>query len=153
MSVFRFSLGRILDLRRQVEQEKARTLAQARRRSEEAREAWENLAEIQQAGRAAMAEAHRTGGSVGRLRHMEFVLEQMAGKLENAEVRREEAEEDLSASVEKYTEALRDRKSLDRLRSRRWEEWKTEENRREQKDMDELAVTRFGRLASESPGS
>lgn len=153
MSNFHFSLGRILDLRRQVEKEKARSVASARRRSEEARRAWEDLAEIQRAGRHAMADAHQAGGSIGQLRNMDFVLEQMAGKLENAQERRQEADEHLVESMKNYTEALRDRKSLDRLRSRRLKEWKTEENRREQKDIDELAVTRFGRLAPDSPGS
>jgi len=153
LSNFHFSLGRVLELRRQVETEKARSVASARRRSDEARKAWEDLAEVQRAGRHAMSEAHQAGGSIGQLRNMEFVLEQMAGKLENAQERRQAADEHLVESMKNYVEALRDRKSLDRLRRRRLEEWKTEENRREQKDIDELAVTRFGRLAPDPSGS
>ncbi len=147
MRVFRFSLGRVLDLRRQVEKEKARSVAVARKNSDEAQTARQDLAEIQRAGRVQMAEAHRLGGSIGHLLNMEFVLEQMEGHLRQAEEVCREADETLLETVKGYTEAFKDRSTLDRLRDRRMEEWKTEESRREQKDMDELAITRHGRLA------
>jgi flagellar FliJ protein len=152
MSPFDFSLGRILDLRRQVEKEKALSLAEARRRSEEARKAWEDLEEIRRAGRESLARAHESGGSIGQIRNMEFVLEQMAGKVDSAQERRREADENLVESVKRYTDAFRERRTLDRLRSRRLEQWKTEEKRREQKDMDEVAITRYGRPAPGSAG-
>ena len=148
MRVFQFSLGRVLDLRRQVEKEKARSVAEARRRSDAAESAREDLAEIQRAGRAQLAEAHRLGGAIGVLRNMEFVLEQMEGHLRQAEEVCREADESLTESVKVYTEAFRERSTLDRLKTRRLEEWKVEEGRKEQKDMDELAITRHGRLAS-----
>jgi flagellar FliJ protein len=153
MRVFEFSLGRVLDLRKQVEKEKARTVAEARRRSEEAESARENLAQVQRAGRARLAEAHKTGGSIGQLRNMEFVLERMEGHLRQAEEDCREADRSLVESVKHYTQAFKDRSTLDRLRSRRLEEWRTEESRRDQKDMDEIAVTRHGRMASESSGA
>lgn len=153
MTAFHFRLGRVLDLRRQVEKEKARGVAEARRRSERAREARELLSEIQQMGRAELAEAHRAGGSIGHLRNMELVLEAMECHLEEAEKESHEADRSLVESMAHYTEAFKERRTLDHLRDRRFEEWRTEEARREQKDMDELAITRHGRLASESPGA
>jgi len=152
MKVFEFSLGRVLDLRKQVEKEKARTVAEARRRSDDAENAREDLAKVQRAGRAKLAEAHRIGGCIGQLRNMEFVLERMEGHLRHAEADCREADETLMESMRHYTEAFRERSTLDRLKSRRLEEWKTEASRREQKDMDEIASTRHGRLASESTG-
>ncbi len=148
MRVFQFSLGRVLELRKQVEKEKARSVAEARMRSEEAEAARKDLAEIQQAGRARMAEAHRLGGSIGQLRNMEFILERMESHLKLAEENCREAHECLEESVKHYNRAFQERSTLDRLRDRRWEEWKTEEGRREQKDLDELAITRHGRLAT-----
>jgi flagellar FliJ protein len=153
MKVFQFSLGRVLDLRKQVEKERARTVAEARRRSDEAESARQNLAQVQRAGRARLAEAHRVGGSIGQLRNMEFVLERMEGHLRQAEEDCREADRSLVESMKSYTEAFRERSTLDRLRSRRLEEWRTEESRREQKDMDEIAVTRHGRMASGSTGA
>jgi len=153
MKVFQFSLGRVLDLRKQVEKERARTVAEARRRSDEAESARQNLAQVQRAGRARLAEAHRVGGSIGQLRNMEFVLERMEGHLRQAEEDCRKADRSLVESMKSYTEAFRERSTLDRLRSRRLEEWRTEESRREQKDMDEIAVTRHGRMASGSTGA
>lgn len=153
MTAFRFRLGRVLDLRRQVEKEKARHVAEARRRSEDARLARENLSEVQRMGRAELAEAHRVGGSIGHLRNMELVLEAMENQLREAEKLSQEADESLLESVARYTEAFKARRTLDQLRDRRLEEWRTEESRREQKDMDELAITRHSRLASESSGA
>jgi flagellar FliJ protein len=153
MKVFEFSLGRVLDLRKQVEKEKARTVAEARRRSDEAESARKNLAKVQRAGRAKLAEAHKAGGSIGQLRNMEFVLERMEGHLRHAEEDCRDADETLLESMRHYTEAFKERSTLDRLKSRRLEEWRTEASRREQKDMDEIAVTRHGRLASGSTGA
>jgi len=153
MTAFHFRLGRVLDLRRQVEKEKARGVAEARSRSERAREARELLCEIQRMGRAELAEAHREGGSIGHLRNMELVLEAMECHLQKAEEESQEADRTLVESMAHYAEAFRERRTLDQLRDRRLEEWKTEESRREQKDMDELAITRHGRLASESTGA
>jgi len=153
MKVFQFSLGRVLDLRKQVEKEKARTVAEARRRSDDAQCARQNLAQVQKVGRAKLAEANRTGGYIGQLRNIEFVLEHMEGHLRRAEEDCREADQSLVESMEHFTEAFKERSTLDRLRSRRLKEWKTEVGRREQKDMDEIAVTRHGRLASDSTGA
>ncbi len=150
MTPFSFRLGRVLDLRRQVEEEKARGVAEARQRSEQAREARENLAQIQRSGRERLAEAHREGGSIGHLRNLELVVEAMEGHLRRAEDDCREADRTLLESMKKYTEAFKERRTLDQLRDRRLEEWKTEELRREQKDMDEVAVTRHGRASSGS---
>jgi len=153
MTAFHFRLGRVLDFRRQVEKEEARGVAEARRMSDEAREAQENLTEIRRMGRAELAEAHRNGGSIGHLRNMELVVEAMESQLQEAEKMSEEAEEKLMESMTRYTQAFKERRTLDQLRSRRLEEWKAEESRRQQKDMDELAITRHSRLASESSGA
>jgi flagellar FliJ protein len=153
MTAFRFRLGKVLDLRRQVEKEKAQGVAEARRRSDEADATRDALTEIQEAGRAEVAEAHRMGGSIGHLRNMELVLEAMEDHLRQAEEDCREADQSLGECLESYAEAFKERRTLDQLRSRRLEEWKTEMGRREQKDMDEVAITRHGRLASDSQGA
>ena len=153
MKVFQFSLGRVLDLRKQVEKEKARTMSEARRRSDAAENARDSLDQVRRSGREKLAEAHKKGGSIGNLRNIEFVLERVEGHLRQAEEDCREADKGLVDSMENYTEAFRERSTLDRLKSRRLEEWKTEVSRREQNDMDEIAATRHGRMASESPGA
>jgi flagellar FliJ protein len=152
MRVFHFSLGKLLDVRKTQEQQKATTLAHARKESDSARRAREDLVEIQQAGRARLAEAHRVGGSIGVLKNMEFLLERMEDQVREADEVVREADERLVESVRHYTQAVRDRNSLDRLKDRRMEEWRVEEGRREQKEIDEIAVTRHGRRVLETPG-
>lgn len=151
MRVFRFSLGKVLDLRLQVEQERARKVAQAQSRWEEARRARETLLEIHKAGREQLADAHRLGGSVGRILTMELVAEHMERQVQEAEERCRDAQNDLSSSLSRFTEAFRDRKILDRLRTRKMEEWKTEEGRRAQKELDEVAAVRHARLSPSAP--
>ena len=75
MSAFRFSLGRLLDLRRNEEHRRATHVAAARRDSDSAMKAREDLVRVCQAGRAKVAEAHQLGGAVGVLRNMELLLE------------------------------------------------------------------------------
>ena len=152
MRVFQFSLGRLLDFRRHEEEQRAQTLADARRKSDSAKKARQDLVEIQQAGRSKLADAHRNGGSIGVLRNMEFVIERMEDHVKEAEQVCQEADEKLVESVKDYTKAAQERHSLDCLKDRRMEEWKVEEGRREQKEIDEVAITRHGRRALETPG-
>lgn len=152
MRVFNFSLGRLLEYRRHTEQERALTLVDARKESDSANQAKADLLEIQQAGRAKLAEAHRQGGSIGHLLNMEYLLEKMEEKVQAADEVCQEADERLVESVRDYSEAVQDRNSLDKLKDRRMDEWKVEEGRREQKEMDEIAITRHGRRVLDAPG-
>jgi flagellar FliJ protein len=144
MKIFRFSLAKVLDLRERTEREKAKSVADARQESDSARQAKESLEEIQRKGRARLAEAHQAGGAIGLLRNMEFVLEKMEGHLKEADEVCQKADESLVESVKEYQQAFKERDTLDRLKTRRMEEWKVEEGRRQQKDLDEIAVTRHG---------
>jgi flagellar FliJ protein len=152
MKIFRFSLAKVLDLRERAEKEKAKSVADAREKSDSAREVKESLEEIQREGRAKLAEAHKAGGTIGLLRNMEFVLEKMEDHLKEAEEVCQTADEGLVESVKEYQQAFKERDTLDRLKARRMEEWKQEEGRREQKDLDEIAVTRHSRRSPESQG-
>ena len=151
MRVFHFSLGRLLDFRLSDERQKAQVVADARRDSDSARRAREDLLEIHRAGRAKLAEAHRTGGAIGVLRNMEFLLERMEDQVKAADEVCKEADEKLVEEVKHYAHAVRERNTLDRLKDRRLEEWKVEEGRREQKELDEIAITRHSRRVLDSP--
>jgi flagellar FliJ protein len=148
MTAFPFSLSKVLDYRRHQEQEEARTLAQARIEAEAAHKARVDLEEIQSQGRAKLAEAHNSGGSVGQIRNMEFVLSRLEDHLQDADAVCQKADEGVVERVKTYVEALKERRTLDKLRDKRFEEWKVEEGRKEQKVMDEVAITRHGRLSS-----
>jgi len=151
VKIFHFSLAPLLDVRKNQERDRARNLAQARQESESARRAKEDLLEIHRAGRSRLAEAHRSGGPVGVLKNMELLLERMGDRVQAADQVVKEADLALTESVRDYTEAVRERTSLDRLRERRMEEWRVEEGRKEQKEIDEIALTRHGRRVMDPP--
>ena len=153
MTPFGFSLSKILEFRRHVEQEEARSLAQARREAEAAHQARLDLEEVQARGRAKLAKAHNMGGSVGQIRNMEFVLNRMEDHLKKADAACQEADEGVVERVKIYVDAMKQRRMLDKLRDRRLEEWKVDEGRREQKAMDEVAGMRHGRLTSNRAGA
>lgn len=149
MNGFGFSLSKVLDYRRHLEQEEARSLSRARREADSAHQARRTLEDIQAKGRAKLAKAHNLGGSVGQIRNMEYVLNRMEDHLQDAHAVCEKADEGVVERVKTYVDALQQRRTLDKLRDKRLEEWKVEEGRREQKVMDEVAITRHGRSTSE----
>ncbi len=151
MNAFRFSLGRLLDLRRNEEHQRATSVASARRDSDSANEAKQALIKVQQAGREKVAEAHRIGGAVGILRNMELLLEKVEEQVDDADQVCQETDEKLVESIKNFAHAARERNSLDRLRDRRLEEWRVEESRQSQKEIDEVASTRHSRKLLESP--
>ena len=145
MKRFRFRLQKVLDLRAAVEREKARRLADARRDAADARRARDDLESIRNSGREILTGAHGSGGSVGHLLNLEYVLERMESQLEEADAACAEAEKDVESTLREYHAASRERRTLDQLKEKRLEVWKREADRQEQKAIDEVAVTRFGR--------
>ena len=145
MKRFRFRLQKVLDLRAAVEKEKAGKLAEARRNAAEARRARDDLESVRNAGREVLTSSHGSGGSVGHLLNLEYVLEKMESYLAEADAACAAADEDVESTLKEYHEASQERRTLDQLREKRLEVWKKEANRQEQKAIDEVAITRFGR--------
>lgn len=145
MAAFRFKLQGVLDLRQQVEEQSAVGLARARQDADEARRAREDLEAVRDAGRARIVQAHGAGGPVGHLQNMALVVGSMDARIQEADDQCRKADERVVESIAAYTEAFRQRRTLDQLRSRRLEEWRTEQTRTEQQAMDEIALTRHGR--------
>ena len=152
MKRFRFRLQKVLDLRAAVEREKAGRLADARRHATEARQARDDLESIRKAGREILTSAHGSGGSVGHLLNLEYVLEKMESHLEEADAAWAEAEKDVESTLREYHVASQERRTLDQLKEKRLEVWKREADRQEQKAIDEVAVTRFGRSKAAAMG-
>lgn len=149
MSGFNFRLQKVLDLRLWKEQERAGQLSAARQEMEKAAQALENLSAVRSATRDQIALAHGAGGTVGHLRNLREVLNQLDARIEEAAGRHQAAEENVQESLARYTEALQERRILERLREKQEEASRIAENQAEQKALDEIAVTRYTRA---SPG-
>jgi len=152
MPPFRFKLQSVLELRAEAERARAVCLAAARRDAESAVQARDDLAALRDVGRERLAGAHGRGGAVGHLQNLAYVVEQVDKKITAADAECERANEQVVDSVKAYHEAFRERRTLDHLRDRRMEKWRAEQVRSEQKTMDEVALSRFGRTDTAGAG-
>lgn len=147
MSRFRFSLEVLLDLRQRRRDERARELAEANARLADAERERDALVAAQAAARA-----HMAGGgpeaSVGRLRAVGFVLAGLDAHLAHADRGCVDARKKAEASLQAYGGAVAEHRSVDRLRERHLDDWRGEQDRLEQRAMDETALSRHARAAS-----
>jgi flagellar FliJ protein len=145
MTRFPFRLERLLDLRSRKEREQAEALGCAVR-DEAARRA--ALAQAQAQLGAAQAQAAQAPGGVslaGVLRNFGLTVTAAETQRDSAAERTAEAGQQVDAERDRYTSAQRDRRVIERLREKRFEDWTREEGRKEQQDMDGLALDRHRR--------
>ncbi len=150
--MFKFRLQRILELREQAEQAKARALVSAQDAAEQARRERDALAELHATSRAEVDAAHRTEPRIGHLQQLGLVLQSLDQRLESAgeNVR---AADDIVADAQKLLEtAARDRRILDRLKDRHTGQWRVEAAHQDRLGMDEVALARFSRNADARAG-
>jgi flagellar FliJ protein len=146
MRPFDFRLERILDLRTERAQEIASRLAEARRTAEDARHARAVIADLRASGREELERMHaEAAGSAGHMQAVSMVLDALDRHLDAADRSLREASASVEAARDEYTEALRDRRVLEKLRERKRREWRERGARRDRKVMDEAAIRRFGR--------
>ena len=145
MSAFKFRLQQVLELREQQEKHVATKLAAAETAADEARVAQQALETIQQSGATALRAAHSSEPTIGQLRSIGFVIEQLNHHIVNAQTKVEAAEQVVTQVQKDLTSALQARRVLSRLRDRHFTAWRTEDNAQDLRRMDELALTRFTR--------
>ena len=145
MSVFDFSLQKVLELRERQEEQSARELAEARQEAHEARQLHTDLQAARDAGRARMARANWVGRAVGHLRNLVDAVGRVDSHVAAAGTECGQAEEQVEESIEAVRKAARERKIIDRLRERRWHQWRIEQAGNERKTMDEFALSHHRR--------
>ena len=145
MSAFKFRLQQVLELREQHEKQVAAKLAEAETAADEARVAQKALEAIRQSGSQALRSAHASEPTIGQLKTIGYVIEQLNHHIVDAQSRVEMAEQLVTQARTDLTSALQARRVLSRLRDRHFANWRTEDNAQEMRQMDELALTRFTR--------
>jgi len=154
MSAFRFRLQTVLTLREQEERSSAQGVARARQSADAARRARTDLEAVLEAGRARVVQAHGAGAPAGHLQNMALVVGSVDARIRAADQECVHADERVVESVKAYQEALTRRRCMDKLRAKRLEEWRSEQNRTEQQAMDEIALNRHARGGTASePGA
>jgi flagellar FliJ protein len=145
MSAFKFRLQQVLDLREQHEKQTAAKLAEAETAADEARVAQKALETIRQSGSAALRTAHGNEPTIGQLKTIGYVIEQLNHHIVDAQSRVEMAEQLVTQARTDLTSALQARRVLSRLRDKHFTNWQQEDNAQEMRTMDELALTRYTR--------
>ncbi len=146
---FKFRLQRILELREQHEQARARELAAAQNLAEEAAQAKDALATLRADSHAQMHHAARSETRVGHLHQLGTVLASLDERLVVATDVCKEADAGVHKAKVTLEEAARDRRVLDRLKERHTGVWRAEEAARDRVQMDEVALTQFARKQEE----
>jgi len=145
MSAFKFRLQSVLELREQQERTVAAKLAEAESAADEARVAAQALETIRQTGSQTLRSAHASEPTIGQLKTIGYVIEQLNQHIVDAQSRVEEAEQIVTQTRTDLTSALQARRVLSRFRDRHFDTWRADGNAQEMKQMDELALTRFTR--------
>lgn len=141
---FTFRLDRLLRLRTQAEQARARDLATAALVEEQRRRAVQQAAERLDRISDQMKAVTGQVASAGTLRNLGLTVESVTREIDLAATSHAEASEARSAEEERFLAARRDRRVVERLREIRESAWREEANRLEQKDQDEIALRRHG---------
>jgi len=145
MSAFKFRLQQVLELREKQEMQSAAKLADAESAADEARGAKSALESIQNSGARALHEAHAAEPTIGHLKTIGYVIEQLNNHIVGAQSRVDAAEQLVDQTRTELTSALQARRVLSRLRERHLASWRVEDKAQTMRQMDELALSRFTR--------
>ena len=149
MSLFKFPLQRLLDLRAKRQDEIARQLAQARTAADSSRATRDDLAAVRTVGQAQISEAQATGPTVGEIASRTYALTQLDQRIAQASDALKAAEAHVDQVHNALTGALQDKHVLDRLRERMLEAYRSTESTKDRSTMDAIALQRFNQSNSD----
>lgn len=149
---FRFRLQRVLELREQAEQARARDFAAAHDAATAAQREADAIAALREAQRDALDAAAR-GATVGELQHLTYVVDELDGRLDSAAQAVASADAQRHTAEQALRDAARDRRVLDRLRDRHVERHHASLVQQDRTTMDEIALAQFARRATTPPAS
>lgn len=141
---FRFSLQKVLDHKRTLEDVARREWLEAKAAVDQAREQLRKMYEQIDASRMRAAEIEKEGGPRGNelTQIHEFIVGQRVRIERHRAAMRPLLEEEERKHV-KLVEAAQERKIFEKLKERKYEEFRQKQKKKELKIMDEIVVTRF----------
>ena len=139
MTRFRFRLDRVLDLRRRDEEARARELAFARHAEAARAREHERASEERARANAQFGDAQSSGLTAGSLANLDLTRTAAEGVLDGCEQRLSEARALTQAERERFGDARRDRRRVEKLRERKQAAWQVETARDERRTLDDIA--------------
>lgn len=140
MKRFSFRLERLLEFRHSMEREGARRLGEAQRAQEEQRRRVEECAARVADAQAQLAAAPPHCRTAGTLTNLTLLLDAARAAHTYAIAAHREAMTRVDAERVKYEEARQARRTIERLRDRRFEDWQQAVVREDQQVIDEIAL-------------
>jgi flagellar protein FliJ len=142
---FKFRLQRVLELREQSEQARARAVREATDSADDARRRQDAITALRTLQRDALTAAARGFITAGELQHLQFVIGALDDRLVRAADDVRNAERVVTEAQAALQLASRDRRVLDRLKDRHSERWHDIATQQDRTMMDEIALTQFTR--------
>lgn len=144
MARFLFSMQNILDIKEKLEEQEKNNYSQANLRLREAEEKLEAIkARLAAAEEQLRREVSRIQ-SVPEIRRKEDGVEILKMYVAEQVLVVRAREKELEEARERLNEAMKERKTFEKLREKAFEKFVEEENRKEQKEVDELVSYRYG---------
>lgn len=151
--MFKFRLQRILELREQHEQAKARALASAQDTAETARGVQDALSALRNDSESQIRAATNAAPRIGHLRQLDLVLASLDARVESAAEVVKAADAQVTAAQDALAHAAKDRRVLDRLKERHAETFRAEFAQKDRLAMDEIALAQFTRKQDVTPST
>ena len=139
---FRFSLQRILALRERAEHEAGLALASAMQAEDTAHRARTDAEARRVEGQDAMRPSGRGACTVGELRALGALVQGLERQASAAGEVADQAERRLTGERRSFADKVRERQTMERLRSHKEELWRLEASREDRAIMDEIARAR-----------
>ncbi|MBV6521241.1 MAG: hypothetical protein MNPFHGCM_01374 [Gemmatimonadaceae bacterium] len=140
--MFRFPLQRLLDLRAQREQALARELVTAQEAAEAEHQRHDALASARDSAHARVSQAAAEGPTVGQLVSLNYAAAQLSERADAAQEAAVAADAHARDRRDALSSAAMDRQILDRLRTRREDEYRADQAHAERATMDAVALAR-----------
>ncbi len=149
MAKFVFSMQNILSMKEKLEEQEKAEYSQVIMRFNEEQEKLNSLMERQGMAEVELRNTINEVLDVQEIREKEDFLEIIKVYVKEQQLVLLACEEEVRQARERLNEAMKERKIYEKLREKAFEEFMLEENKREQKEIDELVSYRFGNIKSE----
>lgn len=150
MAKFIFSMQNLLTMKEKLEEQEKNNYSQANLRLMEAEEELQRLQDRLREAQDQLRAEMSSSLDVRMIRRRENAVEIIRMYVRQQELVVIRCQKELEIARQRLNEAMKERKTYEKLKEKAFEEFCLEENRKEQKEVDELVSYRFGVGASEA---
>ncbi len=144
MAKFVFSMQNILNMKEKLEEQEKNNFAQANLRLQEAREEQTRREQRLEEEKKKLQKEVADMLHIREIRNRENSVEIFRMYVRQQILTVKQREKEVDVARERLNEAMKERKTFEKLREKAFESFLAEENLREQKEVDELVSYRYG---------